>query len=121
MVPWNFMFLLVVVIASIIATYSAIPQLSAPTINESVEGDFVAVIYEAEQQSYIGVFVDIVESDKAGLESFMEPSVTFKSNSETFRRPKKPDEIWLKNSSVLCLIPPPWDTKRNFKIDDESI
>ena len=103
------MFLLVVVIASIIATYSAIPLIastmaclhitsmvgncfltfsllpshfliteSAPTINESVEGDFVAVIYEADQQSYIGVFVGIVESDEEGLESFMEPSVTFK-------------------------------------------
>ena len=49
----------------------------------------------------------------------MEPSVVFKSNSQTFRWPKKPDETWLKNSSVLCLIPPPRETKRGYKVDDD--
>ena len=51
----------------------------------------------------------------------MEPSAVFKSNSQTFPWPKKPDETWLKNSFVLCLIPPPRETKRGYKTDDDVI
>ena len=39
---------------------------------------------------------------------------SFKSDSQTFRWPKKPDEIWPENSSVLCLTPPPRETKRGY-------
>ena len=55
-------------------------------------GDFVAAIYEVDHHIYIGTVVKIDESHNEVLVSFMEPSVVFKSNSETFLWPKKPDE-----------------------------
>ena len=52
----------------------------------------MAAIYEVDHHIYIGTVVKIDESHNEVLVSFMEPSVVFKSNSETFLWPKKPDE-----------------------------
>ena len=95
---------------------------SASTSSSLIEyalGDFVAAIYEVDPHVFIGTAVKIDETDNEVLVSFMEPSVVFKSNSQIFRWPKKPDETWLKNSSVLCLIPPPRETKRGYKVDGD--
>ena len=93
---------------------------SASTLSSLIEyalRDFVADIHEVDRHVYIGTVVKINESGNEVLVSFMEPSVVFKSNSQTFCWPKKPDETWLKDSSVLCLIPPPRETKRGYKVD----
>ena len=60
----------------------------ASTLSSLIEyalGDFVAAIYEVDHLVYIGTDVEIDESDIEVLVSFMELSVVFKSNSQTFR------------------------------------
>ena len=94
---------------------------SAPTVTECASTasslieyalrDFVRTIYEVDHLVYTGTVVEIDEPNNEVLAFFMEPSVVFKSNSQTCCWPKKPDEIWLKNSPVLCLISPPRETK----------
>ena len=87
---------------------------SAYTLSSLIEyarGDFVVDIYEVDHHIYKGTVVKINESDNEFLVSFMELSVVFKSNSQTFR--------WLKNTSLLCLIPPSRETKQSYKFDDD--
>ena len=84
-------------------------------------GDFFAAVYEVDHLVPIGTALEIDESDNEVLTSFMESSVVFKSNSQTFCWPKKTDEIWLKNGSVMCLIPPPWETNWGCDVDDDLI
>ena len=60
----------------------------ASTLSSLIEyalGDFVAAIYEVDHLVYIGTDVEIDESDIEVLVSFMELSVVFKSNPQTFR------------------------------------
>ena len=76
---------------------------SASTLSSLIEyalGDFVADVYEVDHYVYIGAVVKMNESDNEVLVSFMEPSVAFKSNLQTFRWSKKPDETFLR--TVLC-------------------
>ena len=76
---------------------------SVSTLIEYAPEDFVAVIYEVHHLVYISTVVKIDESDNEVLISFMEPSGVFKSNSQTFRWPKKPDETWLKKQFCAVL------------------
>ena len=60
---------------------------SAPTSSSLIEyalGDSVAAIYEVDHHVYIGTVVEIEESNNEVLVSFMDPSIVFKSNSQTF-------------------------------------
>ena len=79
---------------------------SAFTLSSLIEfalRDFVVDIYEVDHNIYMGTVVKINESDNEVLVFFMEPSVVFKSNSQTFRWPKKLYKTWLKKyfSAVL--------------------
>ena len=74
---------------------------TSSSLIEYILGDFVEAIYKVEHHIYIGTVLEINESDNEVLVSFMEPSVVFKSNPQTFRSPKKADEIWLKKFCAL--------------------
>ena len=92
---------------------------SASILSSLIEyalGDFLAAIYEVDHHVYIRTVIKIDKSYNEDLVYFMEPLAVFKSNSQTFRWPKKPDETWLKNSSVLCLILPPRETSEATKL-----
>ena len=61
---------------------------SASTLSSLIEfalRDFIVDIYEVDHNIYMGTAVKINESDNEVLVFFMEPSVVFKSNSQTFR------------------------------------
>ena len=76
------------------------------SLREYTLGDFVAAIYEVDHLIYRGTVVKIGKSDNEVLVSFMEPSVLFKSNSQAFRCPKKPDEILAKKEFCVLLNSP---------------
>ena len=105
-----------------ISDFASTVNKSVFTSSSSIEyplRDFVTAIYEVDHHVYIGTVLEIDELDNEVLVSFMEPLAVSISNSQTFPWPKKPDEIWLKNSSLLCLIYPPRETKRGYKVDND--
>lgn len=71
--------------------------------------DFVEAFYEVDHHMYIWTVAEIDKLDNEVLVSFMQAISSF--HIKYFCWPKTPGEFWLKNSSVLYLIPPPRETK----------